>query len=106
MKRLNLRNRECPRCGGKIGVIRRATATEPLQMLGCRSNVHVQVDGTWGYSADDFPKKKKPLTQASIDKFIATIRYPKFAAFAVGKMMAKFKFTREQAEAAWNGRTK
>ena len=104
MKRLNLRNRECPKCGGKIGVIRRATATEPLQMLGCRSNTHVQVDGTWGYHADDFPKRKKPLAQAEIDKFIATIRYPKFAAFAVNKLMAKFNFTREQAEAAWKAR--
>jgi len=107
MKRLNLRNRECPRCGGKIGVIRRATATEPLQTLGCRSNIHIQVDGTWGYSADDFPKKqkpKKPTTQAEVDKFIATVRYPKFAAFAVNKIMAKFKFTREQAEAAWKAR--
>jgi hypothetical protein len=104
MKRLNLRNRECPKCGGKIGVIRRATATEPMQMLGCVGNTHVQVDGTYGYHADDFPKKKKPLTQAEIDKFIGTIRYPKFAAFAVNKLMAKFKFTREQAEAAWKAR--
>ncbi len=105
MKRLNLRNRECPKCGGKIGVIRRATATEPTQMLGCVGGTHVQVAGTYGYDADDFPKKRKPLAQAEIDKFIASIRYPKFAAFAVGKLMAKYNFTRERAEAAWKART-
>jgi len=59
-KRLDLRDRECPKCGGKIGVIRRATKAEPLAMLGCVSNTHVQVQGTYGYDANDFPKKVKP----------------------------------------------
>lgn len=104
MKRLNLRNRECPKCGGKIGVVRRATKAEPLAMLGCVSNTHVQVQGTWGYSADDFPKKVKPPSDAEINKFIASIRYPKFAAFAINKLMKKFNFTQEQAMAAWRAR--
>src|SRR5271157_2509452 len=103
-KRLNLRDRECPKCGGKIGVIRRATEDWDIAKLGCVSNSHVQVQGTYGYHPTDFPKKAKPLAKKDIDKFIATIRYPKFAAFAVGKLMTKFKFTREQAEAAWKER--
>jgi hypothetical protein len=102
MKRPNFRNRECPKCGGKIGMIRRE---EFMNLYGCVSNNHVQVQGTYGYHPDDFPKKAKPIPQKDIDKFIGTIRYPKFAAFAVGKLMAKFNFTREQAEAAWKART-
>jgi hypothetical protein len=46
----------------------------------------------------------KSLSKKQINKFIGTIRYPKFAAFAVGKLMAKFKFTREEAEKAWRER--
>ena len=103
MKRLNLRDRECPKCGGKIGVIRRE-GMSGLRLLGCKSNTHVQVDGTYGYSPEDFPKKRKSPTDKEINAFIASIRYPKFAAFAVGKLMAKFKFTREQAEVAWKER--
>lgn len=106
MKRLNLRNRYCPKCGGKIGVIRRATASEPLRMLGCVENTHVQVQGTYGYDANDFPKRKTPPTDKEIDKFIAAIRYPKFAAFAVTKLVKKFGFTREEAVAAWQRSTK
>jgi|HubBroStandDraft_1064217.scaffolds.fasta_scaffold85081_4 hypothetical protein len=102
MKRPNFRNRECPKCGGKIGMIRRE---EFMNLYGCVGNTHVQVQGTYGYTPEDFPKKAKPLTQKQIDKFIGTIRYPKFAAFAVGKLMAKFKFTREQATAAYKART-
>ena len=109
MKRPNFRNRECPKCGGKIGVIRRKGMPEDvlcgLRLYGCVSNLHVQVDGTYGYHPDDFPKKVKPLTQKEINKFIASIRYPKFAAFAVGKLMKKFNFTREQATAAYKART-
>lgn len=106
MKRLNLRNRYCPKCHGKIGVIRRATASEPLQMLGCVGGTHVQVQGTYGYDANDFPKRVKPPSAKAINDYIATIRYPKFAAFAVNKLVAKFKFSREEAIAAWESRTK
>lgn len=106
MKRLNLRNRKCPKCGGKIGVIRRATKDEPLRMLGCIGNTHVQVGGTYGYDANDFPKKVKPPSTKEINKFIATIRFPKFAAFAVGKLMKKFNLTHEQAVVAWQRREK
>lgn len=104
MKRENLRNRYCPKCEGKIGVIRRATKDEPMRMLGCISNNHVQVQGTYGYSADDFPKYVKPPSKKAINKFIAGIRFPKLAAFAVNKLMAKFNFTREQAVTAWQRR--
>lgn len=103
-KRLNLRNRECPKCGGKIGIIRRATSNEPLQMLGCVSNGHVQVQGTYGYHPDDFPKKRKQPTEKEVNKFIAGIRYPSLAAFAVNKVIAKFGLTREQAVAAYQRR--
>jgi hypothetical protein len=101
MKRPNFRNRECPKCGGKIGMIRRE---EFMNLYGCKSNTHVQVQGTYGYTPDDFPKKVKPPTKKQIDKFITSIRYPKFAAFAVGKLMKKFNLTREQAETAWRAR--
>ncbi len=101
MKRLNLRNRYCPKCGGKIGVLRRETKDDPFTWYGCVNGTHVLVDGTHGYSPSDFPKKVKPPSKKEINKFIASIRYPKFAAFAVGKLMKKFNFTREQAEAAW-----
>jgi hypothetical protein len=104
VKRLNLRDRYCPKCFGKIGVIRRATKDEPLAMLGCVDGSHVQVHGTYGYDANDFPKKRHSPTASEINKFIGTIRYPKFAAFAVGKLMTKFGFTREQAVAAWKAR--
>jgi hypothetical protein len=100
-KRLNLRNRCCPKCGGKIGVIRRATKDEPLAMFGCVDGSHVQVDGTYGYDADHFPLKKKSPSKKEIDKFIQTVRYPKFASFVVMKLVAKFGFTREQAVEAW-----
>jgi len=105
VKRPNYRNRECPKCGGKIGVVKRATKEWNIAMYGCVGGTHVQVQGTYGYSPDDFPKKSKPLTQKEINKFIATIRYPKFAAFAVGKLMKKFNLSRDQAEAAWKRRT-
>jgi hypothetical protein len=105
MKRPNFRNRECPKCGGKIGMIRRKSQYESIPMYGCVSNGHVQVQGTYGYYPEDFPKKTKPVPQKDIDKFIGTIRYPKFAAFAVGKLMKKFNFTREQATAAYKTRT-
>src|SRR5271166_711020 len=75
MKRLNLRNRECPKCGGKIGVLKRATKDNPTAWLGCVSGTHVQVQGTHGYDADDFPKKVKPPSKKEIDKFIASVRY-------------------------------
>lgn len=100
-KRLNLRDRYCPKCEGKIGVIRRATADEPIQMFGCVTGNHVQVQGTYGYDANDFPKKRKQPSAKDIKKFIAGIRYPKFAAFAVSKLVAKFGLTREQAVAAY-----
>lgn len=101
MKRLDFRNRECPKCGGKIGMIRR---DHFMNMYGCVSNTHVQVQGTYGYHPTDFPKKAKPIPQSKINQFIATIRFPKFAAFAVGKMMKKFNLSRVQAEAAWKRR--
>lgn len=100
-KRLNLRNRECPKCGGKIGVLKRATKDSNITMLGCVGGTHVQVQGTYGYSADDFPKKTKPLSAKIVNDYIATIRYPKFAAFAVNKLMVKFKLSREEAVTAW-----
>lgn len=76
-----------------------------MNLYGCVSNTHVQVQGTYGYHPEDFPKKVKPLTPKQIAKrnakFIETIRYPKFAAFAVNKLMVKFNLTREQAITAW-----
>lgn len=101
MKRPNYRNRYCPKCGGKIGMIRRE---EFSNLYGCVDGGHVQVDGTYGYSPEDFPKKVKPPSKKEIDKFIGGIRYPKFAAFAVNKLIAKFKLSREQAVAAWKAR--
>jgi hypothetical protein len=76
-----------------------------LNLYGCVSNTHVQVQGTYGYHPDDFPKKVKPPTAKEINKFIKGIRYPKLAAFAVNKLVVKFGFTREQAVAAWKART-
>lgn len=104
-KRLNLRNRYCPKCEGKIGIVRRATATEPFQLLGCVGGTHVLVDGCYGWHADDFPKKRKPPTKQAVDKFITTIRYPKFAAFAVPKIAKKFGMTNEDAALAFKNRT-
>jgi hypothetical protein len=58
MKRRNFKERGCPKCWGKIGVIRPATKDEPVAMLGCVENTHVQVDGTYGYDLTDFPLRK------------------------------------------------
>jgi hypothetical protein len=78
MKRLNLRDRECPKCGGKIGMIRRGGMPKDvlceLPLYGCVGNTHVQVSGTYGYSPNDFPKKVKPPTAKEINKFIGSIR--------------------------------
>jgi hypothetical protein len=55
VKRRDFSKRGCPKCHGKIGVVRRATKDEPIEMLGCVSGNHVQVDGTYGYHLTDFP---------------------------------------------------
>jgi hypothetical protein len=52
----------------------------------------------------DFPKKRKSPTDKEVSAFSAGLRYPKLAAFVVNKLMAKFGFKREQAEAAWKAR--
>jgi hypothetical protein len=57
-KRRNFKERGCPKCHGEIGVIRGKSANEPLEMLGCVSNTHVQVQGTYGYDLADFPLRK------------------------------------------------
>ncbi len=57
-----------------------------------------------GSMETDFPKKRKSPTDKEVSAFSAGLRYPKLAAFVVNKLMAKFGFKREQAEAAWKAR--
>lgn len=62
MKRRNFSKRCCPKCGGKIGVIRRDLSKPKryrMDMLGCVSGIHIQVAGTHGYDLLDFPLRKQ-----------------------------------------------
>jgi hypothetical protein len=66
MKRLDCSKRCCPKCGGKIDVIRRDLSMprrDRMPTLGCVSGIHIQQPDTWGYDLRDFPlcKTLKPI---------------------------------------------
>lgn len=61
-KRRDFSKRQCPRCGGNVGVIKRDTALPKrfrLDLLGCVSGIHVNSDSTTGYDLTDFPLRKR-----------------------------------------------
>ena len=45
-------------------------------------------------------------TKQEVREFIAGLRYPIFAAFVVGKLMANYKVDRTKAVKMWNEREK
>ena len=64
MKILNFSKRCCPKCGGKVGVIKRDLSfpkRDRMHTIGCKSGIHIQQADTVGYDLRDFPLAPKPL---------------------------------------------